>query len=79
MTVSELNNSIKSKLFYEYYQSNHKKKILNNISLERSNINISDIIKTEFFKQDTLINKMVMTGTQLDYIKRFNQILGFKY
>lgn len=79
MTVAELDDSIKSKLFFDYYLVSHKKKHLTNIKYEKSNLTFNEILELDFKKNDDLINKLDFCHKKLKYVKHFNRLLGLKH
>ena len=79
MLVENIDLDTRSKLFYEYYQVSHKKKLFDNIKYENSKITIDELVNKDYCKSDTLVNKMNMTGCQLDYVRQINKILGLNH
>lgn len=78
MLVRDLPEVEKSRLFYDYYQNVFRKSILNNVRLEKSNIDIDQLIRDDVVKSDSLIDKMTLKGLKLDHIKKINKLLCLK-
>ena len=78
MIINDLPADIKSKIFFDYYQNKNKKSILYNLRLEKSNLNICQLINTDMNQNDDLIKKLSLKSIKLNHIKHLNKILGLK-
>jgi hypothetical protein len=79
MTIGELPSSVKGKLFFDHYQSTHRKHHLSNIKYEKSELSEESIVAKDFDKNDMLVNKMSMISKKLSYMRKFNELLGLDH
>lgn len=75
MLVKNLQEDVKSKLFFDYYQNMYKKSILENLRIEKSNVKIDQLVKNDLNKNDDMLNKMNLKSLKLTHIKKMNKIL----
>lgn len=75
MLVRDLQEDVKSRLFFDYYQNVYRKNILDNVRLEKSNTDLDQLIENDIVKNDYLLNKMTLKGLKLDHVKKLNKIL----
>jgi hypothetical protein len=79
LTVGELPNAIKSKLFFDYYQNTHKKAYLTHVKYEKSDLSAEQLIRADFAKSDYLVSKMKLDGRKVQVIKTLNKKLGLDH
>ncbi len=78
ITIQELPTLLKSTLFFDYYQNAFKKKNIEHVRLEKSNMTNNEMIDYELRKNQHMIEKIHMTNSKLIHLKEFNAMLGLK-
>lgn len=75
MLVKNLQDDVKSKLFFDYYQNIYKKSILENLRIEKSKVRVDKLVENDMKKNDDMLNKMNLKSLKLTHIKKMNKIL----
>jgi hypothetical protein len=78
MLVKDLQDEVKGKLFFDYYQNVYKKSILENLRIEKSDVDFDKLMSTDLVKSDNLLNKLTLKSLKLNHVRKMNKILSLK-